>query len=47
MSTVEKIQIKKECEMLAIQVETYQKSVTFVFYYRPFKNLAINYFLMK
>ena len=36
--TVEEIKINKECEMVAIKVETYQKPVIFTYCYRPPKN---------
>ena len=36
--TVEEIKINKECEMVAIKVETYKKPVIFASCYRPPKN---------
>ena len=42
--TVEEININKECEIVSIKVETYQKPVIFASCYRPPKNNNIELF---
>ena len=45
--TVEEIKISKECEMVAIKGETYQKPVIFASCTGLLKALTMNYFLKK